>query len=148
MDTHNHYVTLSHMIPDDDIQDELRGSLDVQARLLYGLIHARWIVTARGLAKMVRVYIHRSRTPSTESHSQYSSRNTSGQILVDAHASCVNPNHCFQSVSQTCPMKNPSNFTVVAARTSTHPSHLDTALSTGHTLALPFRTSYSLSTLI
>lgn len=39
---------------DDDIQDELRGSLDVQARLLYGLIHARWIVTARGLAKMVR----------------------------------------------------------------------------------------------
>lgn len=38
---------------DDDIQDELRGALDVQARLLYGLIHARWIVTARGLAKMV-----------------------------------------------------------------------------------------------
>lgn len=40
---------------DDDIQDELRGALDVQARLLYGLIHARWIVTARGLAKMVFV---------------------------------------------------------------------------------------------
>jgi Casein kinase II regulatory subunit len=39
---------------DDEIQDELRGSLDVQARLLYGLIHARWIVTARGLSKMVR----------------------------------------------------------------------------------------------
>jgi len=38
---------------DDDIQDELRGSLDVQARLLYGLIHARWIVTARGLTKML-----------------------------------------------------------------------------------------------
>lgn len=41
---------------DDEIQDELRGSLDVQARLLYGLIHARWIVTARGLAKMVDKY--------------------------------------------------------------------------------------------
>lgn len=40
---------------DDEIQDELRGALDVQARLLYGLIHARWIVTARGLAKMVCV---------------------------------------------------------------------------------------------
>lgn len=38
---------------DDEIHDELRGTLDVQARLLYGLIHARWIVTARGLAKMV-----------------------------------------------------------------------------------------------
>ncbi|TEB19393.1 hypothetical protein FA13DRAFT_331554 [Coprinellus micaceus] len=41
---------------DDDIQDELRGSLDVQARLLYGLIHARWIVTARGLQKMLEKY--------------------------------------------------------------------------------------------
>ncbi|KAF9075886.1 casein kinase II, regulatory subunit [Rhodocollybia butyracea] len=41
---------------DDDIQDELRGSLDVQARELYGLIHARWIVTARGLAKMIEKY--------------------------------------------------------------------------------------------
>ncbi|KAH9481893.1 Casein kinase II subunit beta-2 [Psilocybe cubensis] len=41
---------------DDDIQDELRGSLDVQARLLYGLIHARWIVTARGLTKMLDKY--------------------------------------------------------------------------------------------
>ena len=39
---------------DDDFQEELRGTLDIQARLLYGLIHARWIVTARGLAKMVR----------------------------------------------------------------------------------------------
>jgi hypothetical protein len=43
---------------DDDIQDGLRGSLDVQARLLYGLIHARWIVTARGLAKMVRYVLY------------------------------------------------------------------------------------------
>ncbi|KAG2073071.1 hypothetical protein BDR04DRAFT_1011868 [Suillus decipiens] len=41
---------------DDDIQDELRGALDVQARLLYGLIHARWIVTARGLAKMLEKF--------------------------------------------------------------------------------------------
>lgn len=38
---------------DDEIQDELRATLDVQARHLYGLIHARWIVTARGLSKMV-----------------------------------------------------------------------------------------------
>ena len=44
---------LTVWLVDDEIHDELRGTLDVQARLLYGLIHARWIVTARGLAKMV-----------------------------------------------------------------------------------------------
>ncbi|KAL0945528.1 hypothetical protein HGRIS_001010 [Hohenbuehelia grisea] len=43
-------------LADDDIQDELRGSLDVQARLLYGLIHARWIITVRGLPKMIEKY--------------------------------------------------------------------------------------------
>ncbi|TFY83923.1 hypothetical protein EWM64_g91 [Hericium alpestre] len=41
---------------EDDFQDEMRGSLDIQARLLYGLIHARWIVTARGLQKMLEKY--------------------------------------------------------------------------------------------
>ncbi|KAI0318594.1 casein kinase II, regulatory subunit [Amylostereum chailletii] len=41
---------------DEDFHDELRGSLDIQARLLYGLIHARWIVTARGLQKMLEKY--------------------------------------------------------------------------------------------
>ncbi|KAF7966727.1 hypothetical protein HWV62_37243, partial [Athelia sp. TMB] len=41
---------------DDEVADELRGALDVQARLLYGLIHARWIVTARGLSKMLEKY--------------------------------------------------------------------------------------------
>lgn len=43
-------------LDDEEVPDELRGSLDVQARLLYGLIHARWIVTARGLAKMLDKY--------------------------------------------------------------------------------------------
>jgi hypothetical protein len=48
-------TTCLFLIADDEVQDEMRGSLDVQARLLYGLIHARWIVTARGLTKMVRL---------------------------------------------------------------------------------------------
>jgi len=41
---------------DDDFQDEYRAALDQQARFLYGLIHARWIVTSRGLAKMLEKY--------------------------------------------------------------------------------------------
>ncbi|KAH9933567.1 casein kinase II, regulatory subunit [Epithele typhae] len=55
-----HYAQALDMITDnlvdEDVQDELRGNLDLQARLLYGLIHARWIVTARGLAKMLDKY--------------------------------------------------------------------------------------------
>jgi Casein kinase II regulatory subunit len=54
-------TSLLELAADDDFQEELRGTLDIQARLLYGLIHARWIVTARGLAKMVRpAFIYRS----------------------------------------------------------------------------------------
>jgi len=41
---------------DDEYGEEVRSTVDVQARLLYGLIHARWIVTARGLAKMLEKY--------------------------------------------------------------------------------------------
>ncbi|CAE6472815.1 unnamed protein product [Rhizoctonia solani] len=43
-------------LADDDIDEELRQSVEVSARLLYGLIHARWIVTSRGLSKMLEKY--------------------------------------------------------------------------------------------
>lgn len=36
------------------MDDDEREGLDTSARFLYGLIHARFIVTSRGLAKMVR----------------------------------------------------------------------------------------------
>jgi hypothetical protein len=73
---------------DDDIQDDLRGSLDVQARLLYGLIHARWIVTARGLQKMVCLKLENERLAYLNS----SSKSTSVESSVAAPASTVNPN--------------------------------------------------------
>ncbi|KAG8872239.1 casein kinase 2 regulatory subunit [Tulasnella sp. 331] len=41
---------------DDDLDDEVRGTVEISARLLYGLIHQRWIVTSRGLAKMLEKY--------------------------------------------------------------------------------------------
>lgn len=39
---------------DENISDSHRDQIETQARILYGLIHARYIVTTRGLAKMVR----------------------------------------------------------------------------------------------
>lgn len=40
---------------EDDLDDDTREGIETSARFLYGLIHARFIVTTRGLAKMVRV---------------------------------------------------------------------------------------------
>ena len=38
---------------EDDLNDELRDGIESSARHLYGLIHARFILTSRGLSKMV-----------------------------------------------------------------------------------------------
>src|SRR5271156_2039700 len=38
---------------DLDCEDEMRETIEKSARHLYGLVHARYIVTTRGLAKMV-----------------------------------------------------------------------------------------------
>lgn len=39
---------------DLDCDDDMREAIEKSARHLYGLVHARYIVTTRGLAKMVR----------------------------------------------------------------------------------------------
>lgn len=39
---------------DGDLDDDVREAIETSARFLYGLIHARYIVTSRGLGKMVR----------------------------------------------------------------------------------------------
>ena len=80
---------------DDEIHDELRGTLDVQARLLYGLIHARWIVTARGLAKMVHL-IRSVYGTSLHRHTlllSSSSRNTRKSISAAVPVSSANLSH-------------------------------------------------------
>ncbi|CAD6890543.1 unnamed protein product [Tilletia controversa] len=41
---------------DEDLDDDQREAVESQARLLYGLVHARFILTTRGLAKMAEKY--------------------------------------------------------------------------------------------
>ncbi|KAK0524069.1 casein kinase 2 regulatory subunit [Tilletia horrida] len=41
---------------DEDLDDDQREAVEAQARLLYGLVHARFILTTRGLAKMLEKY--------------------------------------------------------------------------------------------
>jgi casein kinase II subunit beta len=45
---------------DLDCDDEMRETIEKSARHLYGLVHARYIVTTRGLAKMVRLCVERN----------------------------------------------------------------------------------------
>lgn len=40
----------------EELTDEQREQLEFNARLLYGLVHARYIITARGLQKMLEKY--------------------------------------------------------------------------------------------
>jgi casein kinase II subunit beta len=53
---------------DMEVDDDMREQIEKSARHLYGLVHARYVVTTRGLAKMVRFYIiqqlpHKLTTP-------------------------------------------------------------------------------------
>lgn len=43
---------------DLDCDDEMREMIEKSARHLYGLVHARYIVTTRGLNKMVSFPLH------------------------------------------------------------------------------------------
>jgi len=47
-------------LADDDLSEEQQEIVDTAAEFLYGLIHARYILTARGMASMVRSFVHSS----------------------------------------------------------------------------------------
>ncbi|KAG9299230.1 hypothetical protein G9A89_013878 [Geosiphon pyriformis] len=54
-----HYVQALDLITDsleEELDDEMREQVEKSARHLYGLIHARFIITSRGLAKMLEKY--------------------------------------------------------------------------------------------
>ena len=50
---YQHALDLVTDVFDFDCDDEQREQIEKSARHLYGLVHARYIVTTRGLAKMV-----------------------------------------------------------------------------------------------
>jgi len=70
---------------DLDCDDEMREAIEKSARQLYGLVHARYIVTTRGLAKMVclhlRILLH---IPQNANPSPSSSKSTKRPTLANA----------------------------------------------------------------
>ncbi|TPX61225.1 hypothetical protein PhCBS80983_g01302 [Powellomyces hirtus] len=56
-----HYALAFDLITDaleDDLDDNTRVEVEKSARQLYGMIHARFVITARGLAKMLDKFRH------------------------------------------------------------------------------------------
>ncbi|KAF7508740.1 casein kinase 2 regulatory subunit [Endocarpon pusillum] len=53
---YQHALDLVNDVFDLDCDDEMREAIEKSARHLYGLVHARYIVTTRGLAKMLDKY--------------------------------------------------------------------------------------------
>ena len=84
---------------DFDCDDDMREQIEKSARHLYGLVHARYIVTTRGLAKMVRPRLHGWCLGTADWI--YSSRSSRSRILANVPASCVNHN-------RSCPWVNPT----------------------------------------
>ena len=46
-------TTKRSILVEDEMNEEMRDSIESSARHLYGLIHARFVITSRGLTKMV-----------------------------------------------------------------------------------------------
>jgi len=83
-----HYLYALDLITDtldENISDSNRDQIETQARILYGLIHARYVVTTRGLAKMVRSHLPADISSLTSS---------SVLILVGALVFCAISNRC------------------------------------------------------
>lgn len=124
---------------DFECEDEVREQIEKNARHLYGLVHARYIITTRGLAKMVCSCSTLSFR--VAANFSPSSKNTRNVTLAAARASCVAPTLSFLSASQTLPSRNPSSYTALNARTYTRPSHRATPRLTALTSAPASRTS-------
>ena len=94
---------------DFDCDDDMREQIEKSARHLYGLVHARYIVTTRGLAKMVCSPTVRHKTTLADNLPlpPPSSRSSRNPTLENALASCANRNRSSPWASPTWPTRPP-----------------------------------------
>ena len=133
---YQHALDLITDVFDLDCEDDMRETIEKSARHLYGLVHARYIVTTRGLTKMVCQPIL---DPMCWLFRSTNSRNV---ILANVHASIVILNHFCQWDCQTYHIKSRSNCTALDVKTFTIRNHPVMLKLMVHILVHPF-TTYS-----
>ena len=130
---------------DLDCDDDMREQIEKSARHLYGLVHARYITTTRGLAKMVG----QNYRPGPIVHADlYSLRSTRKATLANAPESCATHTLFSLPAWQISLMSSPLSSTAANAKTSTTPNHLAMLTSTVLTSAHHSRTFSSKSILL
>ena len=105
VENYQHAIDLINDVFDADCDDETRERIEKSARHLYGLIHARYITTTRGLQKMV-------------SPPHLSSRHQSSHLPYTL--SLTFP-HYIPVLSHMCSSKNTKSLTSAGAPACTAP---------------------------
>lgn len=125
------------LLADEELNEEQRDQLETSARHLYGLIHARFIITSRGLAKMVRFFLISLSPPLFHDDGCVflnRLRNIRKEILVDVLVYSVTLKLSSPSDYPTSRIKKPSNSIALDVKIFTHRNHLVTLPSMELTL--------------
>lgn len=128
---------------DLDCDDEMRETIEKSARHLYGLVHARYIVTTRGLAKMVSTLYVYWLTRIMLTMITSSLRNTRRQTSENVPELCVNHIRFCPWAKATTQISKLSNFTALAAKISITLNPLGTLQSMARISVLHFIIFYS-----